>query len=413
MSLSLRTLGLAASALLVASSANAQSIWGICGPPAGLVNQAGPPAGACNYPTGPNIGGFPYAVPFGCPLPGPFPGPAGGLFPAGDVTVDRINDIVYASDGITIASYNKAGVPLASFPNPLPGMVTGLGWSAPNPIAPAVLWITNGFLCCAVIPPAAGCPGGVPFVIPPFAVLPGGAGGAIATDVDFDPSSLTLFFSHNTGAITNQFPAGGPGPFGIFFPMVPCNMGPLTGLAIDTAHCKTMYITNGGNVARIDFAGNPAPVTFYAPFVCWPWTGPSQTSGLGFDATPVKFGTGSDPAGSIPQIGTIGEALSPNPGFGLTLSNATPGGQAFLLLSPAPICPTVPVGFGAFIHVFPISSIVGPIGVPATGGFGIPAPIPAGFACSGLTAYVEWLVVKPGGAGLETSPGLHIRPANP
>jgi hypothetical protein len=409
---SIRQLGVLLVAATIASSADAQSIWGICGPPANVTNQAGPPGGPCAYPTGPNLSVIPYAVAFGCPLPGAFPPPVAALFPAGDVTVDRITDIVYATDGILVASYSKAGAPLASFPNPLGGLITGLGWSAPNPIGPALLWITNGFFCCAVVPPVAGCPGVPPFVVPPFPVM--SPPGAVATDVDFDPVSLTLFFAHSSGLVSNQLIGGAPGPYGAFMPMgLPCNMGPLTGLAMDTSSCKTMYITNGTNVARIDFAGFVAPPTFYAPFMCWPWTGAAPTAGLGFDATPVRFGTGSDPAGSIPTIGTIGEAISPNPGFGLTLGGATPGGAAYLLISPMSACPVVPVGFGAFIHVFPISSIVGPFPIPATGGFSAVTGLPGGLGCSNAVAYLEWLVVKPGGAGLETSPGLHIRPANP
>ena len=54
--------------------------------------------------------------------------------------------------------------------------------------------------------------------------------------------------------------------------------------------------------------------------------------------------------------------------------------------------------------MFPISSISGPFPIPATGGFAIPAPIPAGFGCSGLTAYLEWL-----GEPYENVPALMMR----
>ncbi|MBK6939596.1 MAG: hypothetical protein IPH13_05205 [Planctomycetes bacterium] len=394
-----------------ADSATAQSIWGTHGLSATVGNQAGPPFGPCAYPNGPTLNVFPTVAPFGCPVAGPYPGAVPGVVPMGDVAVHRIADRVWVTDGVVLTSYSKAGVPLASFPNPLLTVITGLGWSAPFGAMPSLLWLTDGFVYGAIIPPAAGCP--FPgFLLGPFPVVPAGPG-SIATDIDFDPTSGTLFFSHTSGLVSNQFIGGGLGPFGIFAPGAPCPLGPLEGLAVDTASCGALFVTNGTMVARITFFGGAAPTTFYAPLPCWPWVATGPTSGLAFDATPITFGTGSDPAATIPTIGSIGEALSPNPTFAITLGNATPGGAAFLILAPASACPVIPIGFGAFIHVFPISSITGPFPIPATGGFALPAPIPAGFACSGLTAYLEWLVVKPAGGGLETSPGLHVRPAAP
>ncbi|MBK6939597.1 MAG: hypothetical protein IPH13_05210 [Planctomycetes bacterium] len=408
----LRSSILLTTSLFVASSvASAQSIWGTNGPTAFLGNQAGPPSGPCSYPNGPFLGGFPSVAPFGCGVANTYPGALTGVYPAGDVAVDRIADTVWATDGIRVTNYAKNGAVLASFVNPFPVPLTGLGWSAPFGLMPRLLWLTDGRLYGAIALPQAGCPVPPLFLGPFSAVLTTTA--SVMTDIDFDPSSGTLFFSDSAGFVSNQFIGGGIAGFGIFAPAVTCLLPTLEGLAVDTASCNALFVTDSLTVARINFLGNPAAPTFYAPQTCSPWIAGGPTSGLAFDATPITFGKGSDPAGSIPTIGTIGEALSPNPGFGLTLGNATSGGQAFLLMSVSSACPVVPVGFGAFIHVFPINSITGPFPIPASGGFAMPAPIPAGFACSGLTAYLEWLVVKPAGGGLETSPGLHVRPAQP
>lgn len=404
-------LATAAAALLGAAlpTASAQSIWGITGPAVRLDHTAGPPVGPCAYPTGPLVGGFFYAPTF-CPGPGPFPGPAPGALQVGDVTVDRGNDTVWATDGAIVAGYTKAGAIFSSFPNPLPGLLTGLGYQAPAGAALApVLWLTDGALAMAVIPPPV-CPGPIAIAVPPFpVVLPG-----LCTDIDYDPVSGTLFESNVNGLIANQVVGGGVGPFGVFPPLAPCPLPPLqTGIAVDTASCKALFVAAGGMVARVDFTGAPAPVTFYAPVPCWPWAGIGPTSGLGFDATPVHFCKGSDPAGPPPVAGTINQALTPAAAFGITLTGAAPGGTAFLLVGAAPVCPTIPIGFGCFICTAPIVLTIGPLPVPLSGNVGLPAPIPGGLGCSGALAFAQWVVVKPGGAGLQTSQTLHIRPAVP
>ncbi len=401
-------LGVAAAAFVLSPSASAQSVWGVNGPGTLAMDTAGPPVGPCSYPKGPLIGGFNYTVPFGCPIAGPFPPPFVAAMAVGDIAIDRVLDRVWITDGATITGYTKGGAAFASIPNPLPAPLTGLGWGV-NPLGPAgsALWITDGTFAAALATPAIGC-GALPFAIAPFLVtFPG-----LATDIDYDPLSGTLFMSNLNGAVSNQTIFGGFGPFGVFVPAVPCGaLGPLVGLAIDTASCKSMFVTNGGAMARVDFFGAPAPVTFYAPLPCWPWGG-AATSGLAFDATPIHYAKGCNPTGPVPTIDTIQEALTPNPGFGITLSGAVPGGGAFLLLGVAPACPMVPVGFGCVIAEFPLAALVGPIPVPATGNVGLPAPIPPGLGCSGLAAYVQWLVAKPAG-GLETTDALHIQPALP
>lgn len=391
---------------VLTAAAHAQSPWGVHGPTSTAIDFSGPPA-ACGYPTGPVIGNFNYAVPFACPTAGAFPGPAATAIGVGDITVDRTRDNVWITDGNIVTGYTKAGVPIASFPNPLPGNLTGLGWSL-NPFGVgSLLWLTNGFLVQAFQTPAPGCAFPIAAIgawAVPFAGL--------AQDVDVDPVTMTVFIGYANGLVSNHTMAGGVGPFGLWAPAVACLLPNITGLAIDTASCKVMYLTDGFTMTRVDMTGGIAPPTFYAPAVCWPVAGPGGISGLGFDATPVPFGNGCDPAGPPPVAGTVLEALTPNPGFGLTVTGAAPGGGAFLLIGAAPACPPIPVGFGCAINVFPLAAIVGPIPVPATGNFGLPAAIPAGLGCSGATAYIQWLIAKPMG-GLQTTQALHVRPAVP
>lgn len=408
-------LALAALSLAAPVPALGQSIFGITGPAVRVDNTAGPAAGPCAYPNGPLIGGFPLA-PAACPGPGPFPPPWAAAGPQlGDVTVDRRSDLVWATDGMMVGGYTKAGVLVASFPNMLPGPLTGLGYQAASPFAGGgpVLWLTDGFVATAVIaPPVGACPGAAVPVIGLFAVaFPG-----LCTDIDYDPTSGALFESNANGLVATQTIIGAPGPFPPFAPAVAgCPVGApgLTGIAVDTASCMALFVTNGAAVARVDFFGAAAPVTFYAPFPCWPYAGAGPTSGLAFDATPIDFCKGCDATTVVPpKAGSVGQALTPQPAFALRLSGAMPGGAAFLLLGAAPACPVVPVGFGCAICIAPLVAVVGPIPVPASGSLALPAPIPAGLGCSGATAFVQWLVAKPAG-GLQTSQALHVRPAVP
>lgn len=404
-----------ASIVSVASALPAlgQSVWAVNGPAAGAVNLAGPPAGACGDPTGPVIGGFPYLAAFGCPTAGPFPPPiAAGPATPGDIAVDRINDLVFITDGMVITGYTKAGVPVVSFPSPLPPPLTGLGWAAAMPVGPAgpSLWVTNGVLAAAVLYPIAGCVAAVPFSVPPFPVTFAG----MCTDIDYDPMTATVFESNSMGPISNQTLAGAPGPFGVFGPGLACAFGGLQGIAVDTASCGALFVTSGVMMGRLAFGGGPVAPTFYAPMACWPAAGPMPHSGLGFDATPVRYATGCNNGGiGIPVADTIGEALTPQPGFAVRMTGGTPGAVALLVLGAAPACPRVPIGFGCAIATFPLITVIGPIGVPPGGTIVIPAPLPPGLGCTGATGYVQWIQAKTTGTIIGVSNALHLRPAVP
>ncbi|MBM3985909.1 MAG: hypothetical protein FJ296_09515 [Planctomycetes bacterium] len=90
----LRSLGLCALVLAIASPAPAQSLYSITGglPGTSIVTEfTGPPGGACAYPNGPVLGAFPTFVPFPCPTVGATP-PAPSLL--GDVAHDHVMDLV-------------------------------------------------------------------------------------------------------------------------------------------------------------------------------------------------------------------------------------------------------------------------------------------------------------------------------
>ncbi len=395
-------------ALAVVPQAGGQSLWGVNGPTATVAQLTGPPFGACAYPTGPGIGGFFYALPWACPSAGPFP--PGGMM--GDVAVDMFMDTVWVTDGFSVTEYTKAGAVVNSFANPLPLPLTGLGWSAlPGAVAAGVLWLTDGFLAAAVIPPPApGCVAPA-FFVPPFPLI---ATPPPATDIDYDAGSGTLFLTSAVGLIANELVGGGVGPFGVFPP--PCFAGVfLDGIAVDKSAGMTLYATDGVTIARMLFGGAPAAPTFYTTVPCFPWAGIVPLSGLAFDATPISYGAGANP-GAVPPppvAGTVGQATSPNPTFALTLAGAMPGGLAYLFVGTGAPCPA-PLFFACPILVAPIPLIVGPIPVPVAGGFTIPAAIPAGFGGFGLSAYLQWIVARPLPlGGYQTTQALEMTLAAP
>ncbi|MBI4879371.1 MAG: hypothetical protein HY812_06880 [Planctomycetes bacterium] len=58
--------------------------------------------------------------------------------------------------------------------------------------------------------------------------------------------------------------------------------------------------------------------------------------------------------------------------------------------------------------------IIGPIPVPAGGGFTIPAAIPGGFGGLGVSAYLQWIVARPLPlGGYQTTQGLEMTLAAP
>lgn len=400
---------LCASALLFAATASGQSLWSIHGPTASLGNQAGPPAGPCGYPTGPLLAAKPYAIPFACPSPGAFPAPQPGVPSRGDVAVDRVHDTVWATDGKIATGYTRSGAPFATFANPfVANAITGMGFGGTSVGASGpVLWITDGFLAEAVLAPGAGC-GAATLVAGPWSVqFPG-----LATDVDFDPASTTVFVAYSNGMISSHTVAGAAGPFATFIPPATCGLGGLTGLCVDVATGGALIATDGTHVARFTFAGALAAPTFYFPSPCTTWSGPSPISGLAFDAAPIRYCKGCDLLGAPPAIGWIGEAISPNPAFALTLSQAAPGGGALLFLGSGAACPAPLIGSGCSLCVLPIVATSVPLVVPASGALAVPIVVPGGFGGLGIAAKLQWVVAKPAG-GIQTTEAVNLTLALP
>src|SRR5437868_588628 len=132
------------------AAVSAQSVWGVNGPAVAAERMTGPAAGPCaGYPSGPITGGFAYFPRAACgPVAGPFPAPG----PIGDIAIDRDNDTVWITDGISLTNYTRAGAVIRTFmQGVLPGPLTGLGWGV-TPAGPA-LFITNGMFAAGIAPP--------------------------------------------------------------------------------------------------------------------------------------------------------------------------------------------------------------------------------------------------------------------
>ncbi|TAJ18877.1 MAG: hypothetical protein EPO68_07145, partial [Planctomycetota bacterium] len=258
---------------LLAAPLAAQSLYGIASN-GDMVQFNGPKDPACNYPSGPLLGQYGYALPFFCPHPGVLPAAPS---PLGDVALDKISDELYITDGTSIARTQSFGTIVAGFDGMIGGMgaLTGLGYDATN----GWLWVTDGAQAAAYLPPPdPGCPMGATIVSGPFA-LPLGAG-AVATDIDWDPQTNTLWICDTTGVVSQVLVGGGLGAFGAFNAAAVSTCGlalGLQGLAVDSgAVAGTVYVTDGAKIAYLNAAGGggPAAPTFYSPATCNPALAP-------------------------------------------------------------------------------------------------------------------------------------------
>lgn len=402
-----RVLLAAAALLAVPSAAFAQSLWGVDGPSTKASNTAGPPGCSACPIAGPLVVTHDYTLPNGgsCALPVPFPGPSFGPGPdLGDITVNRVADTVWVTDGARITGYDKQWNTIADFPDPSPVILTGLGYQAPN-----VLWVTDGFFAMAVTPPA-GCGGFATIVAGPFPVAFGTFLG-LATDIDYDPCSNLLYLSYASGAVATQTTAGAPN--GFFFPATGgCLLPFLSGIAVDGATPGTFFISDGLSVARVTAAGALAAPTTYAPCVCWPWAGAGITSGLAFDATPIGTCKGSGPAGFTPPVlAATHQAISPNPNFGLSVTGAPASTVGLLVVGPC-LCPGLPLPCGAILCVSP-SFLVLPVSTTSAGTAQFSVGIPGGFACLGIQLCAQFVFQIPGSTCPVTSNAIHLAIAAP
>lgn len=379
------TLIAASIVLLISAPAHAQSIWGVNGSSLTASNTAGPPGCSPCPIAGPLLDSWNYAVPSGCSVPGAFAPPVFGI-PAepGDITVNRVADTVWITDGMVVAGYTKAGVAFADFINPLPFLLTGLGYQAPN-----TLWLTDGFHYAAVIPPPT-CGGTATLITMnalPFACLL-----ICASDIDYDPCNDRVLVSYASGTVAAMTTAGLPLAV---YTLGACPIAAdLTGLAVDTITPNTYFVTDGVTVARVLDDGTTvlkaAATTIYAPCCSWPWAGGGgPTSGLAFDDTPIETCPGCNPTGAPPPVlKATGQALSPGL-ITLTLTGAPPL-PALLVVGPC-ACPGIPLPKGCPLCVTP--QITLPL-FPSSS-FTLSAPIPAGFGCHGFTVCVQAVSYDP------------------
>lgn len=392
----------------------AQSLYTIHGavPPAPtsvLTEHTGPPGGPCGWPNGPILAAFNSNQPFIFPTAGYVAPPPGGLL--GDVAHDHLADLLWATDGTTITSYNAAGVVLSSMPMPPAGLkpLTGLGADA----TAGLLWLTDGGSAVGVLPPPP--PGGVPpfVVIPPFPLPIQG----LATDIEWDPSSGTLFVCDTLGFVTNVLVGGGLGPWGAFPAVGMCGppvVPPLTGLAVDTTTPTvfglplTLYVTDGFAIKRIFVPGGMAAPVFYTPLPCYfnPAAGP--VNGLAFALHGVTFGPNCSTTGVLPpNIASTGNSSSPG-ALTLALKAGPPNGMAYLFLDTTALCP--PLGFKGCPLYVPPTWLFGPFPVPIGGSLTLPGALPPGLP-AGVGLHFQWVCrVKNGGwvlsEGLRMTLGL-------
>ncbi|MFO0985020.1 MAG: hypothetical protein U1E76_25375 [Planctomycetota bacterium] len=320
-----------------------------------------------------------------------------------DAAVDKIRDIQYMTDGKQITGYQQS-VPVSQmtvFPGPtLPGPLTGMGYDSENDR----LWLTDGTSAVAIAPPALGCD--TPSVVIAAFALP--IGGAIATDLDWDPRTDTLWVCDHLGFVTNVKIGGGIGPGGAFA-AGNCSLSFLSGIAYDTCQ-GTLFVTDGVIIEHLTTTGAPGPATFYAPnppcMTPPPPGPPSALSGLAFSPRPQLFGAGCATVGTVPAIGFTGSfSISPNPSFGITLTGAYPGASAVLLLGLNAACP--PLQWGACdLYAFPFFLVVNRL-VDGTGAASVALPIPTLPVGGGIgiTVIAQW-AVQPPVAGKQTSEGL-------
>ncbi len=412
----------AALAALTTASVEAQTLYTLDGG-AGIVDEiTGPPAGFCGYPTGPLVGGFPYALGFVCaagtpPTPAPiFPPAPFGI--AGGMTTNPITDTVFVTDGFVITEYTSGGGPIAGWPAAtLAGPITGMAFDG----AAGMLFITDGAFCAGLFPPAGGC--AAPIVaIPPWPALP--AGSPLITGLAWDPGGF--LWAVDVGGVVSMIPVGGPG--GPAFPVVPdpvCGalggFGPMQGIALDTASLPglgggppALYVTDGAIIVYLVPGGGPAAPTFYTTANCLPVPG-GPISGLAYTSHGIVYGKGTDPTGILPPTAaTKGQFTSPSGPVAIDLAGAdpTPGGMTVLTLSlgfpfgAGAACPPIPGLGGNLIQVAPpFAFTLGPFPIPPSGAVTLPGAIPPGFA--GIQIMGQWFVGK-GSGGIQTSNGVEF-----
>jgi hypothetical protein len=403
----------------------------ICGPWAfcqtdWAVEGSGPMFGEFNSPLCP-----PYTMPInlftapapmlGCPPLIPFqyscdlggsasdndgnPLSGGPAFPAMLHTDGKTVEMVDAATGAFLGSWNVGGVFL-------PGPICGLGYDSTADI----IWATDGgYFIGLNLPPSCTAPPTVFSGPTPVPLIYGGW----ATGLDWDPCSGTLWYCDCVGAVVNMTTGGVPISGFLTGPALPAQ---LMGLTVNTAAVPVagssphLQVTNGTDVAEFTASGVLASTgPFYLasnPFPV-PALGAQPVSGLAFSLKPNIYGKPCPSPTGVPRIGwTGGYPFVGNAGFTVTMTGATPGTFAYLVVNIASVCPplNLPGCPGSVWVAFPWLLTI-PIGVvPATGTLSVPAPIPASAVpCGpnvGVPVFCQFINVFPGPVVWETSDAL-------
>jgi hypothetical protein len=386
--------------------APAQTLYTIDAPAGAIFETTSPPAGACGYPNA-IAPGFPAAAPFVCPTPGAAPAP-----PIGGIAIDRFTDTIFYTDGALIGAYTPAGAPTSVFGPPagiFGGPLTGLALDS----AAGVLYATDGAICAGMFPAfPPGCVAAAP-ATPPFP-MPG-----FAVGIDFDPFLGVIWGIDPVGAVFNVVPGGGPGPIPFF--MEGNLPGPYEGIAVNVATLAPgvgdLFVTDGAGIAHIlpGPAAGPAPFaapTFYAPLPFWPTPVPSH--GLAMAGRAITYGAPS--GATAPTIGGIGQSITPNPAFAVTVTGGlAPGDLAYFYLGFGALCPPFAAPPTLYLTVPPFGPppilfggcVAGPGGACAAP---VPLPIPAFVTGAGLT--VQAFVITAAG-GVSATEGLYLTTTAP
>ncbi|MFH1998840.1 MAG: hypothetical protein ABIK28_04120, partial [Planctomycetota bacterium] len=374
----------------------------------------------------------PYAV---YPAPIPFPG-CPSIFPftttwdSGGTAFDNDGNflsggtafpVMFQTDGRVLEMVDPVtGAFIISWPvgNGLvvPGPISGLGYDS----TADVIWITDGHFCAGLgLSPSCTIP--LPVIVPAFPLPTTPPGTVPATGLDYDPCSGTVWYCDFAGNVVNCTTAG---VFLSSFIAMPFLTQGLTGLTVNTAtppvpgFMPNVQVTDGFSFA--EFRSNGALAAsgpFYRTTNPYPLPvfGFAPVSGLGFTLRPNYYGKGCPASsGLTPSIGWAGGyPYINNAGFQITLTNATPGSFAYLVVNTSMACPPLPLlgcPFAVWV-TFPWTLLL-PVGaVPASGNLTVAAPMPASpTPCSanvGLPIFCQFITVNlPGPTLAGTTEGL-------
>lgn len=381
-----------------------------------MIQQSAPAAGTCSLPPGPLLGEWSYATGGFCVAGVPL----GSGF-AGDMTMDRVNDVLWICDGAVIEERATFGsqqnaLALGGFlTNPITGVAfdATTGWT----------WVTDGTDYTAFTPgpdisPTNPCSNGPLFQvgITPLPI----AAGATATAMDYDAVTDTLVVCDDQGFVTRFSKAGAALNSFDAVGTSTCNLSaPLKAVAVDAAAPSGhLYVSDGAEVAYMNFGGSPV-TSLYTPTSCFTPQGatlatPTPLAAMAMAATPMSFGNAS--FGIDPIIGVNGQSIVPNPNFQLVLAGLfgtlNTGDIAVLGVSNGSICPPI-TALGAPINIdLDVSIILSTttLGDPAY--VEHPAPIPGTLGIGGQL-YFQWGVINPTTLVTLTTKGLAVTTSMP